>query len=550
MPDNVEISNKKRGNSILPFENENSFDSLFDSNSEILEEDYSIFPKEINLENYMIFKEIGNGSSSKVKLAININSNAKVALKIIPRHKTNPAMAKEKSEQREIRVLREVIISLVIKHPNIVPLLDFVYDDKYFYLIFEYVRGVSLYDYILQNGRMEESEARRIFRQILSAVHYLHSNGISHRDLKIENILITSDGNIKLIDFGLANFYDERTPLLTFCGSLYFAAPELLKGYLYKGNEVDIWSLGVVLYTMACGFVPFDDKDVFNLQNKIKNGNFEFPEYLSDSVKKCIGRMLTTVPLQRISLEDLLNDPWINEECKSKIEIFTYLKRPISKIDSEVEKLLINFMSFQFAKIKIDLKNYLENEVKYKNNNTKRQLYHKIPIVCLYNFLLDLKKNFPEKSFDKIIEATSLPKKVYQLVQYVINNSDTIILDSENGFLNKSLKGNLYCESTHPEIRNSIIKGVVNGVLSTKHENGSDLKHFIHNFCKKKRVILEKFQKNYFCKYKREAMVSYFKISLFFNLLVKKYIVAFKFICGEEELFNEFKKEFTYEIKL
>jgi len=158
-------------------------------------------------------------------------------------------------------------------------------------------------DYIISHGRLRERSARKFARQIASALEYCHANSIVHRgkvfslsleskeevanssrggvDLKIENILISKTGNIKIIDFGLSNLYSPLSHLSTFCGSLYFAAPELLNAKPYTGPEVDVWSFGIVLYVLVCGKVPFDDQSMPALHAKIKRGQVEYPSWLS-----------------------------------------------------------------------------------------------------------------------------------------------------------------------------------------------------------------------------------------------------------------------------
>jgi serine/threonine protein kinase len=160
--------------------------------------------------------------------------------------------------------MREMIV-----HPN------------HYYMVFEYVNGGQLLDFIIAHGRLRETVARKFARQIASALDYCHRNNVVHRDLKIENILISQTGNIKIIDFGLSNLYNPVAHLSTFCGSLYFAAPELLNAKVYTGPEVDVWSFGVVLYTLVCGKVPFEDESMPALHAKIKRGLVEYPVWLS-----------------------------------------------------------------------------------------------------------------------------------------------------------------------------------------------------------------------------------------------------------------------------
>lgn len=158
---------------------------------------------------------------------------------------------------------------------------DVVRTNYHWYMLFEYVNGGQMLDYIISHGRLKEKVARKFGRQIASALDYCHRNSIVHRDLKIENILISKNGDIKIIDFGLSNLFSPRSHLKTFCGSLYFAAPELLNAKAYTGPEVDIWSFGIVLYVLVCGKVPFDDQSMPQLHAKIKKGVVDYPNWLS-----------------------------------------------------------------------------------------------------------------------------------------------------------------------------------------------------------------------------------------------------------------------------
>ena len=170
---------------------------------------------------------------------------------------------------------------MLLHHPYIRGIREFITRTNHHYMVFEYVNSGQMLDYIISHGRLRERVARKFARQIGSALDYCHRNNVVHRDLKIENILISHSGNIKIIDFGLSNLYDPASRLGTFCGSLYFAAPELLNAKVYTGPEVDVWSFGVVLYVLVCGKVPFDDQSMPALHAKIKRGLVEYPGWLS-----------------------------------------------------------------------------------------------------------------------------------------------------------------------------------------------------------------------------------------------------------------------------
>lgn len=215
-------------------------------------------------------------------------------MKIVPRgggadDTSNMSRAdRERAEKsKEIRTAREAAIVSLLDHPYICGMRDVVRTNFHWYMLFEYVNGGQMLDYIISHGRLKEKQARKFSRQIASALDYCHRNSIVHRDLKIENILISKTGDIKIIDFGLSNLFAPKSNLSTFCGSLYFAAPELLQAKPYLGPEVDVWSFGIVLYVLVCGKVPFDDQSMPALHTKIKKGLVDYPSWLSTGRFSC-----------------------------------------------------------------------------------------------------------------------------------------------------------------------------------------------------------------------------------------------------------------------
>jgi len=220
----------------------------------------------------------------KVKLARNIETGEQAAIKIVPRQTADDhGSSKDERADRskEIRTAREAAMVSLLSHPYICGMIDVQRTNYHWYMLFEYVNGGQMLDYIIAHGRLKEKQARKFARQIASALDYCHRNSIVHRDLKIENILISKTGDIKIIDFGLSNLYSPKSLLKTFCGSLYFAAPELLQARQYTGPEVDVWSFGIVLYVLVCGKVPFDDQSMPQLHAKIKRGVVDYPQWLT-----------------------------------------------------------------------------------------------------------------------------------------------------------------------------------------------------------------------------------------------------------------------------
>ena len=251
------------------------------------------------LGDYILGKTLGAGSMGKVKIGIHVITGEKVAIKIIPRYTSTAALKSINSNQskptqsfinkahskdlsKEVRTIREASICLLLFHPFVCGMREMTVYPNHYYMLHEFVNGGQMLDYIISHGRLKERSARSFARQICSALSYCHANSIVHRDLKIENILISKTGNIKIIDFGLSNIWSPHSNLNTFCGSLYFAAPELLNARSYTGPEVDIWSFGIVLYVLVAGKVPFDDQSMPALHAKIKKGQVEYPAWLSN----------------------------------------------------------------------------------------------------------------------------------------------------------------------------------------------------------------------------------------------------------------------------
>ncbi|KAJ5082287.1 hypothetical protein N7532_011330 [Penicillium argentinense] len=286
-------------------------------------------------------KTIGAGSMGKVKLAKNMETGEQVAVKIVPRLSTeehrNSRDTERADRSKEIRTAREAAIVSLVSHPYICGMRDVVRTTYHWYMLFEYVNGGQMLDYIISHGKLKEKQARKFARQIASALDYCHRNSIVHRDLKIENILISKTGDIKIIDFGLSNLFSPRSLLKTFCGSLYFAAPELLQARQYTGPEVDVWSFGIVLYVLVCGKVPFDDQSMPQLHAKIKKGVVEYPPGLTTECRHIISRMLVTDPKQRAPLSEIMNHPWMNKGFNAPPENHLAHREPLQlPLDQDV----------------------------------------------------------------------------------------------------------------------------------------------------------------------------------------------------------------------
>ena len=258
-----------------------------------------------NIDEYTILKELGKGSYATVKLAINKNNRNKYAIKIYTK-KALLDPQKKNTVNNEIKILRQ------LDNINIVKLYEVIDTPTFLYLVMEYIEGISLLDKIKKdtNHFFEEQRALKLFVQIIKAIIYCQNKNICHRDIKLENILIIKDDIIKLIDFGFAVKTDKETYQNLLCGSPSYMAPEIVNKEKYIAQYSDIWSLGVLFYSMLYGRFPFKGKNQEDLFQKINEAKIEFPDDIevNDKIKILLKKILVVIPTQRPSLQEILND--------------------------------------------------------------------------------------------------------------------------------------------------------------------------------------------------------------------------------------------------
>ncbi|XP_031552797.1 serine/threonine-protein kinase SIK2-like isoform X2 [Actinia tenebrosa] len=259
--------------------------------------------KTIRVGFYDIEKTIGKGNFSVVKLAKHRITKSKVAIKIIDKTQLDETNLK--------KVYREINIMKLLQHPYIVKLYQVMETKNMLYLVTEYASNGEMFDYLAHHGRLSEKEAKKKFVQILSAVEYCHKRHVVHRDLKAENLLLDQNMNIKIADFGFGNYYKPGNSLNTWCGSPPYAAPEVFEGKIYDGPQLDIWSLGVVLYVLVCGALPFDGSTLQTLRDRVLEGKFRIPFFMSTECEHLIRHMLVKDPHQRYTLDQIKKHKWL-----------------------------------------------------------------------------------------------------------------------------------------------------------------------------------------------------------------------------------------------
>ncbi|KAL8493668.1 hypothetical protein ACS0TY_024741 [Phlomoides rotata] len=307
-----------------------------------------------DLPHYKLGKTLGIGAFGKVKLAIHTFTGIKVAIKIFDRQSIKSCDAEK--VRKEINIMRQ------LAHPHVVRLFEVIETPSNVYVVMEYMNSGEMFYYLTENGKLHEDEARRLFQQIVSGVEYCHRHLVVHRDLKPENLLLDSQHNVKIIDFGLGNIMRDGHFLKTCCGSPNYAAPELICGQLYAGPEVDVWSCGIILYALLCGRLPFDDDNISALYAKIKSGVYPCPKHLPVGARDLISRMLVVDPIKRISIPEIHTHPWFQKHLP------LYIANPSpsafnrqEKVDMDVLKDMVQ-MGFDVRGIIGSHQNHPQNE--------------------------------------------------------------------------------------------------------------------------------------------------------------------------------------------
>ncbi|KAL8216293.1 hypothetical protein R6Q57_023130 [Mikania cordata] len=265
---------------------------------------------QLQLGKYEIGRTLGEGNFGKVKYAKDVQTGHPFAVKILEKTRI-------KNLNFTDQIKREIATLKILKHPNVVRLHEVLASKTKIYMILEYVNGGELFDTIASKGKLSESDGRKLFQQLIDGVAYCHDKGVYHRDLKLENVLVDAEGSIKISDFGLSalpqHFRDDGL-LHTTCGSPNYVAPEILSNRGYDGATSDTWSCGVILYVILTGYLPFDDRNLAVLYQKIFKGDVQMPKWLSSGAKNLIKRILDPNPKTRITMADIKVDEWFKQD--------------------------------------------------------------------------------------------------------------------------------------------------------------------------------------------------------------------------------------------
>ena len=373
-----------------------------------------------SIDQYKLGEKLGEGTFGTVYLATHKLTKQKVAIKIIEKKKL-------RKEIDKIRLEREITILKKLHHSNIINLYSTIETNSQIYLIQEYASGKELFDYIIQKKKLCEKETLKYFQQIISGIEYIHKLGICHRDLKPENIILTLNNEIKIIDFGLSNFYNKNQLLKSVCGSPCYAAPEILKGNIYSGLKIDIWSCGIILYMMITGNLPFNDNNQISLYKQIIHGKYYIPSFVPKKLSDLIKNILVTNPKKRFNLNDIKEHSWFkNENMKNNFHFGINLNEIIIPIDEDIIEIM-NEMNFNKQEVR-------ENILRDEHNNICTTYYlllnkkikrgkssiSDLKSLEFENYIID-KNNFMEKynfNIETVIKMRSYSKGILNEIPF------------------------------------------------------------------------------------------------------------------------------------
>ncbi|OEL38530.1 SNF1-related protein kinase catalytic subunit alpha KIN11, partial [Dichanthelium oligosanthes] len=294
---------------------------------------------------YELLSLRGQGSFAEVWEARHLRTGLRVAIKIILCHANATTKNNKDDVEREIRVMR-----LLRHHPHVVRFHEAIVAGDHTYIVMELAESGELYDHVAIRERLPEAQARRIFQQLVAGVAYCHRNMVVHRDLKMENVMLDAEGNVKIVDFGFSKLFRYTQLQSESCGSPQYAAPELLDGREYLGPEVDVWSCGVILYGMLCGGLPFDGADISDLPRNIRRGEYHrLPSWVSDDARDLISSIFIVRPQKRASMSEVRAHRWLQPDMPPYLALAMPPpdQQACMRIDAATVELLVTRHGFE-----------------------------------------------------------------------------------------------------------------------------------------------------------------------------------------------------------
>ena len=446
------------------------------------ESNYNKQKKEKIIGNYLIEKEISKGTFSKVFLGKHIITSEKVAIKRFDKTLYKNDLQNLKRLNKELEILK------IVTHENIVKLLEIIENNNKIYIITEYCPN-DLYSQIIINQKLPEKQALKYFEQIISALNYLHEKGIAHRNLKLDNILLTNNNTqIKIIDFGLSTFYSKNSLLSSPVGTIIYCPPEMHLSQNYSGELSDIWNAGLILYSMVCGYLPFhDENEDINIKHII-SGFYQIPSFISENCAEIIKKCLEINPYKRVCFKELVNLKWLkNDKFSYTKGITTYFnKAPIDyMVLNECKKYLGNYnINENLIKIKESIEDKLFNEYSSLYYLVSQKLDYSNSKMSFVS--IDNNKNSSKILIEKIKPEDSKSKTIYNSITspYKSKNIKTkpTALTHNNSYNNKTykklLKKNYLLNSSNSKKVISRINTCYNNNFPTSNEPFYNIKNY------------------------------------------------------------------------
>ncbi|KAL5203490.1 hypothetical protein ABZP36_014442 [Zizania latifolia] len=347
--------------------------------------------REALLGGYEMGRTLGEGNFGKVKYARHLATGGHFAVKILDRGRVVSLRADD-------QIRREIATLKLLKHPNVVRLHEVAASKTKIYMVLEFVNGGELFEKIAIKGKLSEREGRRLFHQLIDGVSYCHDKGVYHRDLKPENVLVDQNSNIKISDFGLSalpQHLGNDGLLHTTCGSPNYIAPEVLQNRGYDGSLSDIWSCGVILYVMLIGYLPFDDRNIVVLYQKIFKGDTQIPKWLSPSAQNLLQRILEPNPMKRINMAEIKSHEWFQKDYvpvapydddDEDVQLGSHLpvKEKINEESGDKNTYQINAFQLIGMASSLDLSGFFEEEevsqrrIRFTSTHPPKYVFNKI----------------------------------------------------------------------------------------------------------------------------------------------------------------------------
>ena len=391
--------------------------------------------EKIFFEKYEIKEQIGEGTFSKVILGMNKSTKEKVAIKILEKSKINRIDDIERIN-REIKILKN------FNHINIIKIIEILESENYHYFIMELCENGELFNHIVEMDKLTDKESSYYFYQLINGLEYIHSKGIVHRDLKPENLLLSKGNILKIIDFGLSNFFNGNDLLITPCGSPCYASPEMVSGNKYNGFKIDIWSSGIILFAMLCGYLPFEDDSNDVLFQKILECKLDYPDFLSEYSIDLMNKILVTDPQKRIDIINIKKHPFYMQGKT----VFENIHCEINEINRKIP---------------------YDNPITLNENNNNNEIYNKIN-QNIKEITIKIKNKNNKKKKEILIKTDNdINNNNNIIIKYQINNTNPnknkfenlkdlkefIMSFSSKGFLNEKINKNVNRRNTIGQVK-------------------------------------------------------------------------------------------------